>query len=214
MSWLRPANRSASVSSPSGPSKRYVFSTFSHGSARRRRLNSSRSRVNAFSLSSSALRADTHSSWVTTACRAIPLLLTYRAPRATLPARPAHPDPSAVPLRAWIRTSHRAMSGCAVGGHRLHRRSRPKTGPNRQPERRPMLRPSSALHLEHCMAVKQSAPAGGLDQANLHGRLERGKSNLPFTAAGSRSPPPPSGLSSAGNDDLDFIAKTDKGRQA
>src|SRR5438270_212289 len=44
-SWLRPSNRSASVSLPFGPSKTYGFSIFTQGSAPRSRASSSRCRV-------------------------------------------------------------------------------------------------------------------------------------------------------------------------
>src|ERR1700730_1967994 len=60
INWLRPSNRSASVSFPFGPSNTYFFSTRSHGNSRRWRLTSSRSRVNSFSLVNSALRAASH----------------------------------------------------------------------------------------------------------------------------------------------------------
>src|SRR5579883_212100 len=68
MSWLRPANRSASVSGPFGPSKTYFFSTRSQGSSRRWRLSSSRRRVNSFSAARCARRALRHSSRETTLC--------------------------------------------------------------------------------------------------------------------------------------------------
>src|ERR1700730_4676318 len=60
INWLRSSNRSAKVSFPPGPSNTYLFSTRSQGNSRRCRLISSRSRVNSFSLVSSALRAATH----------------------------------------------------------------------------------------------------------------------------------------------------------
>src|ERR1700692_4302682 len=60
INWLRPSNRSANVSFPPDPSNTYLFSTRSQGNSRRSRLISSRSRVNSFSLFSSALRAATH----------------------------------------------------------------------------------------------------------------------------------------------------------
>src|SRR5690348_7960708 len=66
MSWLLWPKSSANVSLPLGPSKTYGLSTFSHGSARRCRLSSSRSRVNSFSLASNAVRAESHSSRETT----------------------------------------------------------------------------------------------------------------------------------------------------
>src|SRR5580692_4651907 len=61
MSWLRPSNRSARVRRPSGPSKTYLVSTFTQGSARRSRLISSRWRVSCFSLINNSLRAASHS---------------------------------------------------------------------------------------------------------------------------------------------------------
>src|ERR1700728_1589682 len=64
-SWpLRP-NRSDSVSFPFAPSKTYFFSIFSHGNSRRRRLSSSRIRVNSFSFVRNCLRAASHSAGVT-----------------------------------------------------------------------------------------------------------------------------------------------------
>src|SRR5262247_2040818 len=66
-SWLRPSNSSASVTLPSGASKTYSFSIFTHGSSRRWRLSSSRRRVNSFSFASKARRASIHSS-LDTAC--------------------------------------------------------------------------------------------------------------------------------------------------
>src|SRR5258708_38056360 len=65
-SWLLFSKSSANVSLPLGPSKTYCLSTFSHGSARRCRLSSSRSRVNSFSLASNAVRTESHSSRETT----------------------------------------------------------------------------------------------------------------------------------------------------
>jgi hypothetical protein len=38
-SWLRPSNSSASVTSPSGASKTYSLSIFTHGNARRSAAN-------------------------------------------------------------------------------------------------------------------------------------------------------------------------------
>ena len=55
MSWLRPSNRSASVSLPSGPSKTYSLSTLTQGSSRRSALSWSRSRVSSFSLAQKLL---------------------------------------------------------------------------------------------------------------------------------------------------------------
>jgi hypothetical protein len=52
----------ASVSLPPGPSKTYRFSTLTQGSSRRCQLNSSRSRVNSFSLLKCCLRATSYSS--------------------------------------------------------------------------------------------------------------------------------------------------------
>src|SRR5215831_16180560 len=68
MSWLRPPKSSASVWRPAAPSKTYSFVTASHGSSRTARLISSLARVNAFSFSSSARRALSHSSCETTRC--------------------------------------------------------------------------------------------------------------------------------------------------
>src|SRR5258706_103505 len=72
MSWLRPANSSASDSLPSGPSKRYSALTSSQGRSRRAWLSASRSRVNAFSRTRSARRAFSHCSCETTLC--LPLM--------------------------------------------------------------------------------------------------------------------------------------------
>jgi hypothetical protein len=55
--WQRPSNRSASVLLPSGASKTYSFSTFTHGSSRRSALSLSRNRVSSFSLTRCCLRA-------------------------------------------------------------------------------------------------------------------------------------------------------------
>src|ERR1700722_18422225 len=60
-SWLRPSKRSARVTLPLVASNSYRFSTFSQGSARRWRLNSSRRRVTSFSLRRTSLRAASHS---------------------------------------------------------------------------------------------------------------------------------------------------------
>src|SRR5260370_7588744 len=66
ISWLLPPKRSASVSLPFWPSNAYSFPTLSHGSSRRCRLSSSRSRVNSFSLPNSSFRAASHSACDTT----------------------------------------------------------------------------------------------------------------------------------------------------
>src|SRR6266566_1533910 len=66
ISWLLPSKRSASVSLPFWPSNTYSFSTLSHGSSRRCRLSSLRSRVNSFSLPNSSFRAASHSACDTT----------------------------------------------------------------------------------------------------------------------------------------------------
>src|SRR5439155_6396985 len=68
ISWLRPLNKSASVSLPFGPSNTYCFSTLTQGRSRRSLLNRSRSRVNSFSLASNSLRAESHSSRDTIRC--------------------------------------------------------------------------------------------------------------------------------------------------
>src|SRR5262245_5946836 len=65
-SWLRPSNRSASVTCRFGPSKTYSFSTLTHGRARRSLAKRSRSLVSSFSLARSAVRAVSHSSRDTT----------------------------------------------------------------------------------------------------------------------------------------------------
>src|SRR5579859_343533 len=57
MSWLRPSKSSGRFFRPSGPTKRYSFSTACHGSARRAAASWSRLRVSAFSFASSFLRA-------------------------------------------------------------------------------------------------------------------------------------------------------------
>src|SRR5258708_25184859 len=69
MSWLRPSNSSGSVLRPSGPTKRYSFSTGCQGRARRAAASWSRLRVNAFSFASSFFRAAIHAFSETTACR-------------------------------------------------------------------------------------------------------------------------------------------------
>src|SRR6266446_6715529 len=66
MSWLLCSKSSANVSLPLGPSKTYGLSTFTHGSSRRCRLSSSRSRVNSFSFARNAVRAESHSARETT----------------------------------------------------------------------------------------------------------------------------------------------------
>src|SRR5438132_4378654 len=65
-SWLRPSNSSARVRVPSSVSKRYVFSTRTHGSSRRCRASASPSLVCSFSRVSNASRAARHSSRVPT----------------------------------------------------------------------------------------------------------------------------------------------------
>src|SRR5271168_821708 len=62
MSWLLPSKRSARVFLPPGESKTYFFSTLTQGSWRRSAAIASRSRVSRFSLTSSFLRAASHSS--------------------------------------------------------------------------------------------------------------------------------------------------------
>src|SRR5215207_10987055 len=64
MSSGRSSKSSASVFVPSSVSKRYSFSTGTHGSSRRRRASSSLRRVSSFSASSSSSRAASHSSRV------------------------------------------------------------------------------------------------------------------------------------------------------
>src|SRR6266852_2279876 len=76
-SWLLLSKSSANVSFPLGPSKTYCLSTFSHGSARRCWLSSSRSRVNSFSLASNAVRAESHSACETTGWSLILLLPSF-----------------------------------------------------------------------------------------------------------------------------------------
>jgi hypothetical protein len=94
--------RSASVSRPSRPSKMYTLSTFTHGSSRRFRLRSSRSRVNSFSFANRSVRAASQTSRGTTGWSLIPPLLSFaiflspcRSP--SLPVNRAHrlPDRSA-----------------------------------------------------------------------------------------------------------------------
>src|SRR5258708_25908512 len=65
-SWLFPSNNSASVCLPSGESKTYCFSIFSHGRSRRCLLSASRSFVNFFSSFSSSFRALSQASCETT----------------------------------------------------------------------------------------------------------------------------------------------------
>src|ERR1700730_15270503 len=77
MSWLLFSKSSANVSLPPGLSKTYCLSTFSHGSARRCRLSSSRSRVNSFSFARNAVRAASHSSCETTGWSLIRLLSSF-----------------------------------------------------------------------------------------------------------------------------------------
>src|SRR4051812_48830218 len=64
-SWRRPSNRSSRLTSPSGPSNPYSFSTAIHGIRRRSAASASRARVCSFSLTSSSSRARCHSSGVT-----------------------------------------------------------------------------------------------------------------------------------------------------
>src|SRR5690606_12717647 len=71
----RPRKRSASEALPSSVSKRYSFSTGTHGKACRRRASSSLLRVSSFSASSSSSRAASHSSRVPVLCVAIGLSL-------------------------------------------------------------------------------------------------------------------------------------------
>src|SRR6266705_2986684 len=66
MSWLLPANKSASDTLPVGPSKTYSFSTLTQGSWRRCRFIASRSFENFFSFTRSFLRAAIHSFCETT----------------------------------------------------------------------------------------------------------------------------------------------------
>src|SRR5438093_282043 len=60
-SWLRSANRSASVTFPSGASKIYSLSILTHGRARRSALSRSRRRVSSFSRLSRSFRATSQS---------------------------------------------------------------------------------------------------------------------------------------------------------
>src|SRR5260221_237793 len=111
MSWLLPAKRSASVSFPLGPSKTYSFSTFSHGSARRLQLSTSRSRVKAFSSARNFRRASTHLS-----CETMRWALT------------ASPRIRARAWRAWSRraAARRRSDGLACRP-RVGRAFRPRT---------------------------------------------------------------------------------------
>src|SRR5215469_3552263 len=61
ISWRRPSNRSRRLAGPSGPSKRYSFSTAIHGIRRRLAASASRARVSFFSSTSSSARAAFHS---------------------------------------------------------------------------------------------------------------------------------------------------------
>ena len=94
-SWLRPSNRSASVSLPFGPSKTYGFSIFTQGSARRSRASSSRCRVSAFSFASSASRAFVHSS-----CDTILGLIARLLPFEASGAPSSPPAPSCRPPKS------------------------------------------------------------------------------------------------------------------
>src|SRR5215211_7010122 len=78
---------SASVCRPFSPSKRYSFSTSSHGRSRRSLLSWSRSRVNSFSLARRFLRTASHSSCVTT------LEVAIRSPYAASPVISTLPPP-------------------------------------------------------------------------------------------------------------------------
>src|SRR5207237_3518077 len=71
ISCERPRKRSASDAGPSSVSKRYSFSTRTHGNSRRFRVTSSPRRVNAFSSLRSSSRAARHSSRVPTLCLVI-----------------------------------------------------------------------------------------------------------------------------------------------
>src|SRR6478735_1379240 len=62
ISWRRPSKRSSSDVGPFGPSNVYGLSTGVHGIRRRLAASASRARVCAFSSTSSALRAASHSS--------------------------------------------------------------------------------------------------------------------------------------------------------
>src|SRR6188472_2866783 len=68
MSCLLLPNSSARVFAPRGVSKKYGFSTFTQGRARRSALSASRARVNSFSLASRSLRAASHSFSETILC--------------------------------------------------------------------------------------------------------------------------------------------------
>src|SRR5829696_32146 len=61
MSWRRPSKRSSRLAGPSGPSKRYSFSTAIQGIRRRCAASASRARVSFFSSTRSFSRAACHS---------------------------------------------------------------------------------------------------------------------------------------------------------
>ena len=67
-SWLRPSNRSASVTRPVGLVKEYCFSTLTQGRARCCALSLSCSFMNSFSFFSRAMRSFVHSSCDTIRC--------------------------------------------------------------------------------------------------------------------------------------------------
>src|SRR3954471_8475953 len=95
----RASRSSPSVASPSSVSKRYSFSSGTHGSSRRCRASSSPSRVCSFSRTSSASRAASHSSRV-------PIV------RSVILVLPSHPwvEPS-----SWRRTGFRHPSSHEPG---------------------------------------------------------------------------------------------------
>src|SRR5690606_16024008 len=84
----RPRKRSASEALPSSVSKRYSFSTGTHGSACRRRASSSLRRVSSFSASSSSSRAARHSSRVPVVWVAMGRSLQSAIPGPTLSVAP------------------------------------------------------------------------------------------------------------------------------
>src|SRR4051812_43175277 len=61
MSWRRPSNKPAKLTTPLGPSNEYSFSTAIHGIRRRSAARASRARESSFSLTSRLSRASAHS---------------------------------------------------------------------------------------------------------------------------------------------------------
>src|SRR6266487_2686024 len=113
ISWRRPSNRSRRLTGPSGPSKRYSFSTAIHGIRRRLAASASRARVSFFSSTSNSLRAASHSCGDTIGgvfiVPVLPQILVDDVAQAT-------PQRACAPSSPSLRSAHRARARASGSG--------------------------------------------------------------------------------------------------